>query len=66
MRRMKKHALSSSGLVGPEVIAELLSVSRNTILNWAKSGKIPAIIICKTYRFSLNKVSESIGHELGP
>ena len=61
---MMKIVKLEHSLVGPEVIADLLKVSRNTVLNWAKSGKIPAIRVGKTYRFSLKKVSESIKHEL--
>jgi excisionase family DNA binding protein len=51
-------------LVGPEVIARLLGVSRNTVLNWSNKGDIPAIKIRGTYRFSLELVSKSIGYEL--
>ncbi len=51
-----------SPLVGPEVIAGILSVSRNTVLNWARNGKIPCIRIEKTYRFSLKIISDFTGH----
>lgn len=51
-------------MVGPEVVANLLKVSRNTILNYAKSNKIPSVRIGKIYRFSLKKVSEAISCEL--
>ena len=52
-------------LVGPEFIAKKLDVSRNTILNWARNGQIPAIRIGKIYRFSLNDVSKVINFDLG-
>lgn len=55
---------SVSDIVGPEVIADLLSVSRNTVLNWAKSGQIPSIRVGKVYRFSLRAVSQSINFKL--
>lgn len=51
-------------LVGPEVVAEHLSVSRNTILNWARDGKIPCVRVGKIYRFSMKLVSESINYPL--
>ena len=51
-------------LVGPEVIAKKLGVSRNTILNWAKNGQMPAIRIGKVYRFSVNDVSKVINFDL--
>lgn len=47
----KKNESKTAGLIGPEKVAKKLNVHKNTILNWAKAGKIPAIIICKTYRF---------------
>jgi excisionase family DNA binding protein len=47
-------------LVGPDVIKDHLKVSRNTVLNWANSGAIPAIKIGRTYRFSLKEVSKVI------
>ena len=47
-------------LVGPETVARILKVSRNTVLNWAKQGKIPAIIIGKTYRFHLDSVASEL------
>lgn len=55
---------NKTSLVGPEVVAKILGVSRNTILNWARSGKIPCVRIERTYRFSLKIVSEAINHPL--
>lgn len=55
----KNHANPRS-LVGPEAIASRLNVSRNTVLNWAREGKIPAIIIGKTYRFHLESVAKEL------
>jgi excisionase family DNA binding protein len=52
-------------LVGPDIIANKLKVHRNTVLNWARNGKIPAIRIQKTYRFSLESVSKALDFELG-
>jgi excisionase family DNA binding protein len=52
-------------LVRPEIIAEKLQVSRNTILNWARDGQIPAIRIGKIYRFSVSEVSKAINFDLG-
>ena len=52
-----KHTITSP-LVGPEVIAAHFNVSRNTVLNWARDGKIPAVIIGKIYRFSLKRITE--------
>lgn len=49
-------------LVGPEVVAARLNVSRNTVLNWARDGKIPCIRIERIYRFSLKKISEAVGY----
>jgi len=49
-------------IVGPQAIADWLGVSRNTILNWSRSEKIPCIKIGRIYRYSLKKISESIGH----
>jgi excisionase family DNA binding protein len=57
-----KHANTS--LVDPQVLAELMGVSRNTILNWAKNGNIPCVKICKVYRFSIKMVEEKLGHPL--
>lgn len=51
-------------LVGPEEVSKALNVSRNTVLNWANRGEIPCIKIGKTFRFSLKKISEAIGHDL--
>jgi len=51
-------------LVGPEAIAQALGVSRNTVLNWANKGSIPCIKIARTFRFSLEKVSAAIEHNL--
>ena len=45
-----KHTITSP-LVSPEVIAAYFKVSRNTVLNWARDGKIPAVIIGRIYRF---------------
>lgn len=59
----KKHGNKTS-LVGPEVVAKILGVSRNTVLNWGRKGEIPCIRIGKTYRFSLEKISEKINHSL--
>lgn len=53
-------------LVGPEVIASAMGVSRNTVLNWANKGSIPCVKIEKTFRFSIEKVSEAIGYKIDP
>ena len=55
---------NQKSLVGPEVVAEILGVSRNTVLNWARDGKIPSVKIERTYRFSLKIISEAINHSL--
>jgi excisionase family DNA binding protein len=57
------HAATNQ-LVSPEVIATRLNVSRNTVLNWARDGKIPCIRIGKIYRFSMKKISEAVGYAL--
>ena len=44
--------------VGPQVIADILDVSRNTVLNWANQGKIPCLKVGRTYRFVLAEVLE--------
>lgn len=54
----------SAELVGPDKIAELLGVSRNTVLNWSRSGKIPCINIGKIYRYSVKKISDQFDHDL--
>lgn len=56
----------NSPLVGPEAIALALGVSRNTVLNWANKGLIPCIKVGKIFRFSLEKVSMAIGHQIHP
>jgi excisionase family DNA binding protein len=45
-------------LVGPDFLAKKLMVSRNTVLNWSREGKLPAIKIGRTYRFSIEKVAK--------
>ncbi len=62
---MKKSNIAANQLVGPEVVADRLKVSRNTVLNWARDGKIPCIRIERIYRFSLKKISEAVGYSLG-
>ena len=59
----KKHGNKTS-LVGPGVVAQIMGVSRNTVLNWGRKGQIPSIRIGKIYRFSLEKISEMIDHPL--
>lgn len=61
---MTKMHGTNNPLVGPEVVAKILGVSRNTILNWARSGKIPCIKVEKTYRFSLKIISEALHYPL--
>ncbi len=61
---MKPNDNEESLLVGPEVVATRLGVSRNTVLNWARDGKLPAVIINKTYRFCLKEVSKRINFDL--
>lgn len=61
---MTKRHVAKTFLVGPEIVANLLGVSRNTVLNWARDQKIPCIRIEKTYRFSLELVSEAINFPL--
>ena len=51
-------------LVEADVLADKLNVSRNTILNWAKKGEIPAIKIGRIYRFSLIKIAQHLNHEI--
>lgn len=51
-------------LVSADVVALWLKVTPNTILNWARNGKIPVIMIGRTYRFSLKRIAESLGHEI--
>lgn len=51
-------ARATRQMVKPEVVADYLKVSRNTVLNWARSGKIPCIQIEKTYRFDWNQILE--------
>lgn len=58
-----KH-VDNTNLVGPETLAIILGVSRNTVLNWARTQKIPCIKIGKIYRFSLKIVSETIGYQI--
>ena len=53
-------SVGKSDLVGPEVLAEYFKVSRNTILNWGKDGKLPCVRIGKIYRFSMKKVLETV------
>ena len=53
MAAMKMKNGRKTGLIGPGEVALILRISRNSVLNWAKNGKIPAIIIEKTYRFDL-------------
>ena len=50
-----------TSLVGPEVVAEILGVSRNTVLNWARDGKIPSIQVGRIYRFFIPDVAQLIG-----
>lgn len=57
------HAATNQ-LVSPEAVATRFNVSRNTVLNWARDGKIPCIRIGKIYRFSVKKISEAVGHAL--
>ena len=48
-------------LVGPEVIAEQLSVDANTIRRWACQGRIPSVRVTKkVVRFDPAKVLESL------
>lgn len=61
---MTKANGNQKSLVGPEVVAKILGVSRNTVLNWARDEKIPSVRIEKTYRFSLKIISEAINHPL--
>ena len=53
-------------LLLPEEVAEMLSISRVTIMRWAKNGRIPALKLGKCYRFSrvaIEKwVAQSISH----
>lgn len=49
-----------TGLVKPEVVAELFCVHRNTILNWARNGLIPAVNVGKIYRFCLEDVQKAV------
>jgi excisionase family DNA binding protein len=60
---MKSHAAKDQ-LVGPEVVAARLNISRNTVLNWARDGKIPCFRVGKIYRFSLKKISTFVGYPL--
>jgi excisionase family DNA binding protein len=55
----QKHAVKCQ-LVGPESVAARLNVSRNTVLNWARTGKIPCIRIGKTYRFDPATLTEEL------
>jgi excisionase family DNA binding protein len=48
------------GLVDPGVVAEWMSVSRNTVLNWARDGKISSIVVGKTYRFDLVQLAKEL------
>jgi len=54
-----------TSLVGPEVVAQILGVSRNTILNWARNESIPSIRVRRIYRFSLPDVARMLGIPLG-
>jgi excisionase family DNA binding protein len=51
--------IPSSKLVGSKDAADLLKVSRNTVLNWAKAGIIQIYKLGKIYRFELKKVLEA-------
>lgn len=48
------------GLVKPKIVAEIFNVHRNTVINWAKSGKIPAVIVGGAYRFCLEDIQEAV------
>jgi excisionase family DNA binding protein len=61
---MKLNDTKESLLVGPEVVASRLNVSRNTVLNWARNGEIPSVKIKKIYRFCLKDVSKRINFDL--
>jgi len=65
MRSMSSEHGGKSDLVGPEVVAAALNVSRNTVLNWANKGAIPCVRIGKIFRFSLKKISEFVNHPIG-
>lgn len=59
-----EHNGNQNELVEADVLAEKLKVSRNTVLNWARKGDIPAIKIGRIYRFSLSKIAEHLNHEI--
>ncbi len=45
-------------LLLPEEVAEMLSLSRITVMRLAKSGRIPALKLGKVYRFSRAAIQE--------
>lgn len=53
---MENSYIELPNLVRPEIVAKRLGVSRNTVLNWSRTGKIPCVRIGHTYRYSMEKI----------
>ena len=42
--------------VNLEAVAEHLSLSKDTVRNWIKEGKLPAVKVGKMYKFKLSEI----------
>ena len=55
---MSKSNHSTENWVNIGTVAEYLSVSKDTIRNWMKAGKLPVNKAGKQYKFKLSEVDE--------
>lgn len=53
-------------LLVPEEVAEMLSVSRVTVVRFAKAGRIPALKLGKVYRFSRTAIQNWVSAQMRP
>ncbi|MDO4928653.1 MAG: helix-turn-helix domain-containing protein [Corynebacterium sp.] len=50
--------LSVEGWVNFEDVAEYLSLSKDTVRNWIKDGKLPAYRAGKMYKFKISEIDQ--------
>lgn len=52
----------SDKLLTTEEVAQLFSVSKGTVANWRKKGKIKSYVIGRSIRYSYNHVMKALGN----
>ncbi|WP_067783111.1 helix-turn-helix domain-containing protein [Actinomyces vulturis] len=55
---MSNTNLPAEGWVNLEDVAEYLSLSKDTVRNWIKDGKLPAYRAGKMYKFKISEIDQ--------